>query len=559
MPNTDSSEPVANVHANSSSPHTSPRRYGTTQHLRRITITLLIVGAVGGSVAAVGVLTGFLPNPIVAGDPNASGFTHRTSVVIPTVKVVHPKWDPQFEIVVEQLATVEPYYEAELRSRASGVVRAVHRGIGEHVRKDELLVELDVPELIAEVDQKAATVEQRQHEVTAARTREREARAGVDVMRATLSQRDAEITAAEAIRDFRKLRLDRFQQLLARGSLGADVIEEQNRDYLSGAAAVAAAKAAQSRAKADISESQAKLEGATADISLKEALVRVARKDLEKATVFADYAKLRAPFEGVVIRRQVDPGSFVPNVSTAGNPGEPLITLARIDLVTLSARFPDNTAQFIHPGTPAEIVLDGTAGSSIAAHVSRIAPGISGTDRTVRVEVDLFNGTNAEYTRFLNKLVSVALAPLAANDPVSTVGYLIAGKQAVTGDHKGISDFPPLARPSVPVLPGTAGMIRLQLSDFANAVVIPSSAVFNRSGMPQILLIENEKAVFRAVRVLVNDGRLARVRLVNRIKEASGATREVLEDLTGNEWVVPSRQAEYADGQTVKTAPTADW
>src|SRR5262245_40133895 len=44
---------------------------------------------------------------------------------ITTVRTLHPKRDRTFTITVAQLATVEPYVQANLRARASGVVKYI--------------------------------------------------------------------------------------------------------------------------------------------------------------------------------------------------------------------------------------------------------------------------------------------------------------------------------------------------------------------------------------------------------------------------------------------------
>src|SRR5438045_3855660 len=75
---------------------------------------------------------------------------------VATVKTVHPKRDKAFTVTVHQFATVEAYYTADLRARASGVVKYVPKDVGGRVTQGELLVEIDVPDLRQEVAQKEA-------------------------------------------------------------------------------------------------------------------------------------------------------------------------------------------------------------------------------------------------------------------------------------------------------------------------------------------------------------------------------------------------------------------
>lgn len=313
------------------------------------------------------------------------------------------------------------------------------------------------------------------------------------------------------------------------------VVEEEERDYLSSEAAVTSAKANVDRARADFAESESKVEGAEADIELKKAIIEGARKDLDKAKAVATYATVLAPFDGVVVRRTVDPGSFVQNATTGTS--EALISLARVDLVTVAARFPDAYAPLVSADTPAEVRVDGLPGVTIPAVVSRFAPSVQNADRTMRVEVDLFNGDDAGYQRMA--AAGKVSNPKGATDPLPA--------RAFTAGHT-----------AGKLLPGMTGTMRLKVGGYGQSFVLPTTAVYSRSGTSYVLLVEDEKTKQVPVRVQVNDGKTVRVALVTRQKLPDGSTREVLTELTGAEQVVAARQLELGDGASVAVAP-ADW
>src|SRR5262245_28889262 len=112
------------------------------------------------------------------------------------VKTIRPKRNPNFRIAIEQLATVEPFFQAGLRSRVAGVVQHIWKDIGERVRAGELLVDIDVPDLQKEVEQKASIVEQRRKEWKLAGAHVKTAEAAVKVAQASIRQREAEVIAA---------------------------------------------------------------------------------------------------------------------------------------------------------------------------------------------------------------------------------------------------------------------------------------------------------------------------------------------------------------------------
>src|SRR5438105_3880979 len=105
-----------------------------------------------------------------------------------TVKTFHPKRDRAFTVTFQQYASVEPYYQADLRARASGVVRFIPKDIGARVRQGELLVEIDVPDLRQEVAQKEAVIMQRRQELQLAKALVKTAEAHLDVARASIEQ-----------------------------------------------------------------------------------------------------------------------------------------------------------------------------------------------------------------------------------------------------------------------------------------------------------------------------------------------------------------------------------
>src|SRR5438445_11309156 len=67
------------------------------------------------------------------------------SVVVNTIR---PKRDKAFTVAINQLASIEAYYQANLRARAAGVVKYIPKDVGAPVTQGELLIEIDVPDLL---------------------------------------------------------------------------------------------------------------------------------------------------------------------------------------------------------------------------------------------------------------------------------------------------------------------------------------------------------------------------------------------------------------------------
>jgi RND family efflux transporter MFP subunit len=92
---------------------------------------------------------------------------------------------------------------------------------------------------------------------------------------------------------------------------------------------------------------------------------------------------LRAPFDGEVTERYVDPGAFL-------RPGEPVAKVIDRNVVRVSADAPESDFIAVAPGTPVEISVQANA-SKVTFPISRRAPAADSITRTVHFEVDVQN------------------------------------------------------------------------------------------------------------------------------------------------------------------------
>lgn len=518
---------------------------------RKIILAVLAVAVVGaGGFIALGRAAGTNGT----GGPAAAGRGDAR----PVVRTVHPRLDPTFRISNQQIAAVEPFYQAGLRARAAGLVRSVSREIGEPVREGDLLVEIDAPDLEQDLEQKEAVIRQREQEGRVSQAMLGHAEAAVRTADAAVAQKRAEAKQAAAARDYKQKLFHRLQVLLQEQVIQPKVVEETEQDYLSAESAAEAARVAVEKAKADRAEKEASLTVARADTELKSALIAVARKDRDKAAAAAGFARIAAPFDGVVVRRNVDPGVFVQNATTGTS--EPLITVARVDLVTVAMKLPDVAAPFISLDTDVEVRFDDLPGLAVRGKVTRFAPAIDGSDRTMRVEVDIFNGTRSDFQMFLANTYAEAVAPLSPGCGLGTAAAVLAAERHRALFHKGVSDGTavcldvPTGVGIRPLVPGMAATMKVYLDRVAAAHLLPASAVYTQGGKSYLLVVRDGATRQVPVRVQVNDGRMVKVALL----ESAGDGKAVVHELTTAEEVVVSRQLEVGPGVKVRTV-AGDW
>ena len=529
---------------------------------RKRTIWVIgVIAAVAVSAVLVAVVLAARPKEQNKGTLEAQARADEREKSGPTtsVKAVHPHKDASLRVTVQQLLSVEPFFEAEIQTQVAGVVAKVPKSIGASVKQGDLLVEIAVPDLDQEVLQKAAVIQQRLKDVAAARAEVANAVAQVEVSRELIVQRQAEKDEAIETQEYRKIRSERFDQAVRDKGIQQNMADEEKRSYNASKFAVNAAKSAIRKAEADVREKESMLLAARADVELKESLVEVARRDHARAQALAGYARIMAPFDGVVVGRNVSEGTFVQNASTAHT--EPMITLARTDIVTVVMKVPDNFAPYVTRETEAVLQFDELPGVEMHGRVTRFSPSIRNRDRTMRVEVDLWNDTPDQFNLFAAKCVDTWLSPLAARGPLNLLPLLAVSDQVWSRNAKDRSDpFPvlPIVKGSsdapLKILPGASGYMRLNLRQFQGAYLLPSSAVFSRGGRPYILEVRDGKSHMLPVRVQVNDGRLTKVAVILQESDPTRGKQEILGKFTGDETIILNRQVEIGDGQPVEVS-----
>ena len=101
------------------------------------------------------------------------------------------------------------------------------------------------------------------------------------------------------------------------------------------------------------------------------------------------FKNVYAPFSGVLIRRNVDPGALIN--SGAGAAGRELFDIARVDPLRVYVSVPQAYAPNIKAGMKANVTLQEFPGQKFLGTVARTADAIDPATRTLNTEVDVPN------------------------------------------------------------------------------------------------------------------------------------------------------------------------
>jgi multidrug efflux pump subunit AcrA (membrane-fusion protein) len=286
-------------------------------------------------------------------------------------------------------ADVEAFQHVDLYAGIPGFVVRLNADIGDRVKKGQVLAELAAPELEAEYKQKQARVDLVRAEVEVAHCSAQATRAALAVIKLQVRETAAAIKGAQAKLALRKSEAERKEKLFIDNAVDQLIVDEARNQLEVAKAALDAAEARGLAAKATVEEGLAKQAKAEAEQKVAEAKLVVAQADLQRTAVVLQYAKVQAPFDGIVSYRSVFVGDYAR--SAESDKSKPLFAVERTDMLRVVIHVPDLMAPRLATGTHAVIRIDAFPGREFKAKIARAAWAIDRTNRTLRAEIDLPN------------------------------------------------------------------------------------------------------------------------------------------------------------------------
>ncbi len=131
------------------------------------------------------------------------------------------------------------------------------------------------------------------------------------------------------------------------------------------------------------------------DYDNQDAAMRQARATLEQYRMLQGYEVIRAPFDGIVSARNVDPGHLVPAPTGGTSTADAILAIARLKPLRVFAYVPQSVTPFIRNGDQAAVKVNEYPQREFKGTVTRHPEALSPNSRTMLVEVDLPNDDNA--------------------------------------------------------------------------------------------------------------------------------------------------------------------
>jgi multidrug efflux pump subunit AcrA (membrane-fusion protein) len=345
---------------------------------RRILIVVLMVLVVGAAL-----LLGWLPRHKRDKEITAKANAERTSLPVVEVQTVGAATSDQ-QLTLP--GTVTPLEAAHIYARATGFFERRYVDLGDEVRKGQLLGLISAPDLDAVVSQQVSFV--------------RQSSAGVE--------------SAQAAVQLQQATYNRVHTLVQHG-----ILSRQDDD-----AALAALRTAEAGSQAA------------------QQSVQAAQAAQVHAQTMADFEQVRSPIAGTVVARNVEVGNLVsamgaaqgvasvPGAGPTGGPatggaqGGELFYVVNLDRLEVFVTVPEEDAQFVQDGQPAQLTFSEMPGQTFQGKVVRTSDSLSQETRMLLAEI---RATDPQHRLRPGMFASVQMRYKAPNP-----GILIPGDSLIT-------------------------------------------------------------------------------------------------------------------------------
>jgi len=332
---------------------------------------------------------------------------------------------------VKATGTIDPVIMVEVSSQLSGRIASVPVNFNDHVKAGQTIAQLDPEMYAAHVNEAKAILRVAQANAQLQKAALQRAKISLDNAHTALSRDEDQLAAAQARQDEAERDYQRKYTLSSTGSVSNRDLTQSRTQRDAGAADLRALQKqlkmkaeAIAMAEAELSMGEANLQNAEAVVAEKRAAVEQAELDLERTSI-------RAPIDGVIIKRDVNPGQTV---------------AVSLEAKTLFKIANDLTEMEVH-------------GKIDEADVGQLKVG-----QRVQFTVDAYPDKT-----FVGRVLRIHKDPEVVQNVVTYTAIISA------------------PNPELLLLPGMTAVLRITVSDTAEVLKIPNQALRFRSGATSTL------------------------------------------------------------------------
>jgi RND family efflux transporter MFP subunit len=251
-------------------------------------------------------------------------------------------------------AEFRPFQEIDVHAKVAGYLKKIYVDVGDRVKAGQVLAVLEIPELLDDVQQDEAVIKRSTEEIN---------RAHADLDRTESAHQVAHLAS---------------QRLTAVMKERPNLVAQQDIDD----------------ATARDRGSEAQVATAKAALAAAEQQLAVSKATANKTKTLLDYARITAPFAGVITRRYADTGAMIQAGTSSQTQTMPVVQLSQNDRLRLIIQVPESAVSHIRVGEPVDVRVEALS-RTFPGVVARFAGKVSPDTRTMETEVDVENNNLA--------------------------------------------------------------------------------------------------------------------------------------------------------------------
>ena len=202
--------------------------------------------------------------------------------------------------------------------------------------------------------------------------------------------RDQAVLYAKVAGYLKTIRVDKGDHVTA-GQVVAEIeAPELEADYVRQKAEVTVSEVSYRR----VSEAQKKAPDLVMPQTVDDAKGKLdmAKANLQRTETLLGYTKIVAPFSGIVSRRSVDPGAFIPSATSGSvSTSAALLTLIDIRSVRIEIPVPEPEVPRVKVGLPVQATIDELPGRVFTGSITRFAYALDEASKTMLAEAEIAN------------------------------------------------------------------------------------------------------------------------------------------------------------------------
>jgi RND family efflux transporter MFP subunit len=241
-----------------------------------------------------------------------------------------------------------PYQSIDLHAKVAGYLKQITVDVGDRVEAGQLIATIEVPEINDDLVKAEAETRRSDAEIE---------RAKGELQRAEAGQSLVDLS---------------YKRLVGVNKTEPGLVAQQEIDEALARKRTADAQVAAARAALASSQRQ----------------VDVAKANVQRNKTMVDYARMVAPFRGIITKRFADTGAMIPAGTSSQT--QAVVRLAQIDRLRTVIPVPESIVPQVRVGAPVQVRVN-ALNKTFSATVSRYTSDVLTSTRTMDAEIDLAN------------------------------------------------------------------------------------------------------------------------------------------------------------------------